>query len=78
MKDYVQGDAVWIRENVYNYDYLQDDFPGKLVSYKADCLNKETGKVNIPAGASIVCFHGKPRPHTITNPLFTTHWQYKK
>lgn len=77
MANYPEGDAKWIRENVYNYDYIPDHFPGRIVSYKANCLNKNTGAVNIPKDASIICFHGKPRPHTITNPLITQHWSYK-
>ena len=77
MNEYPEGDARWIRENLYNYDYLQDEFPNKIVSYKAHCLNKNTGAVTIPKDAAIVCFHGKPRPHTVTSPLITEHWSYK-
>lgn len=36
---------------------LQDRFPGRIVSYKTHCTS------GIPDGASVVCFHGKPRPH---------------
>lgn len=39
----------------------QDVLPGKVVSYKVDV--RSTGKV--PAGASVVCFHGKPRPWAV-------------
>lgn len=51
------GDQAFIR----NYTPIQpvkwqDEFPGKIVSFKRDCQN------GIPDGASIVCFHGKPRP----------------
>ena len=77
INNYPEGDAKWIRENVYNYDYIPDEFPGRIVSYKAHCLNKNTGQVSIPKDASIICFHGKPRPHTITHPAITKHWQYK-
>lgn len=77
MTHYTEGDAKWIRENVYNYDYIPDNFPGRIVSYKAHCLNKNTGHVTIPKDASIICFHGKPRPHTITHPAITKHWHYK-
>lgn len=76
MSHYPEGDAKWIRENVYNYDYLPDNYPGRIVSYKANCLNRNTGVVTIPKDSSIVCFHGKPRPHTITNPVITKHWHY--
>jgi hypothetical protein len=36
---------------------LQEAFPGRFVSYKTHCAN------GIPEGASVICFHGKPRPH---------------
>lgn len=77
MTHYPEGDAKWIRENVYNYDYIPDNFPGRIVSYKAHCLNRENGHVTIPKDASIICFHGKPRPHTITHPAITKHWHYR-
>lgn len=35
---------------------FQSLFPGRIVGYKHDCLK------GIPAGASIVCFGGRPRP----------------
>lgn len=77
MKSITEGDAKWIRDNVYNYEFLQTSFINRIVSYKAHCLNHSTEEVKIPAGASIVCFHGKPRPHTITNPAITRHWLYQ-
>lgn len=40
-------------------DILQELFPGRFVSYKTHCAN------GVPEGASIVCFHGKPRPHEV-------------
>lgn len=39
----------------------QDIVPGAVVSYKADV--RRAGA--LPAGASIVCFHGKPRPRDV-------------
>lgn len=39
----------------------QDVLPGKVVSYKVDV--RPAGKV--PAGTSVVCFHGKPRPWAV-------------
>jgi hypothetical protein len=76
MKTYTEGDAKWIRNNVYNYDYLTDFFPNKIVSFKASCYNKITGNISIPLNASIICFHGLPRPHTITHPSITKHWKH--
>lgn len=77
MKNCIEGDAGWIRENLHNYDYLQDKFPNKIVSYKAHCVNKNTQEVSIPKDASIVCFHGIPRPHTVKKSIITQHWKYE-
>ena len=40
-------------------DILQDKYPDRFVSYKTHCTN------GVPEGASVVCFHGKPRPHEV-------------
>lgn len=77
MNHYAAGDSKWIRENLHNYDYLQDKFPHRIVSFKAHCLNKHTKAINIPKGASIICFHGIPRPHTITDKKITQYWKYE-
>lgn len=37
--------------------YWQDEAPGMVVSWKKHCPNGR-----IPAGARVICFHGKPRP----------------
>lgn len=44
---------------------LQDLFPGQIVSFKRDCHG------GVPAGARLVCFHGRPRPAELpeTHPL---------
>jgi hypothetical protein len=39
-------------------DFLQDLFPGKFVSYKSGSYKRVP-----PRGASVVCFHGQPKPH---------------
>ncbi|AJY44667.1 hypothetical protein [Martelella endophytica] len=46
-------EQLWLRRAVR----LQDELPGSIVSYKADV--RETGNIGV---ASIVAFHGKPRP----------------
>lgn len=40
-------------------EILQDILPGRFVSYKTHCTH------GVPDGASVVCFHGKPRPHEV-------------
>lgn len=34
----------------------QNEFPGRIVSFKNDC------KQEAPQGASVICYHGQPRP----------------
>lgn len=55
------GDLSWINktftEMQYTPDILQDLYPGKICSFKKDA------KFTVPSKASIVCFHGEPRPH---------------
>jgi hypothetical protein len=48
----------------------QDILPGQVVSYKAHVRkavrkDREFGDGNLPEGARVVCFHGKPRPWEI-------------
>jgi uncharacterized Rossmann fold enzyme len=52
----LHGDQDWINARTPRRMIVQDLFPNRFVSYKA------SGGV-IPAKASVVCFHGKPRPH---------------
>ena len=51
------GDQGFIRFNSpIEPERFQRKHPGKVVSYKFHC------KAGVPPEASIVCFHGKPRP----------------
>lgn len=53
------GDQGWIVEHVLDKPDLAGDlFPGRFVSYKWEVRRQGF----VPAGASVVCFHGKPRP----------------
>ena len=36
----------------------------------------KNGTVKIPRYASVICFHGKPRPHTVTDKNITKFWKY--
>jgi len=65
------GDQGFIESVLPEARRWQEDFPGRIVSYKAhvaargmtgfhDKRSKGNGKV--PAGASVICFHGRPRP----------------
>lgn len=49
----------------------QDLFPGRVVSYKRDVVRNsfyEGSSDVIPAGASVVCYHGRPRPWAKNRP----------
>jgi hypothetical protein len=54
-----QGDGGWISAMMVDADRLQDLFPGQFVSFKKHCL------LGVPDEASMVCFHGLPRPHVL-------------
>lgn len=64
------GDQTFIEHNHAGADILQDIYPGMFVSYKVDVA--PTGSV--PHGASVVCFHGTPRPFHFSSPL-TDAWR---
>jgi len=55
------GDLWWLNNLdqgrfAKDIDKLQDLFPGKFVSFKADCHPYP------PKGTAVVCFHGQPKP----------------
>lgn len=56
------GDQRWIQHCVGDQkSYFQDLLPGRIVSYKMDCVD------DVPDHASIVCYHGKPSiPSSLT------------
>ena len=51
------GDQAWIEHVVSDADIWQDLLPGQFVSYKVHA------REGPPAGARVIVFHGKPRPH---------------
>lgn len=63
------GDQAFIERHVLHADWLQDLFPGQIVSYKADC------KLGVPNGASVVCFHGRPRPDEVDEEWMHKVWR---
>lgn len=55
------GDQGFIFHNSKEkWELWQDKYPGKIVSWKLGC------KDGVPSQASIVCFHGQPRPWMTT------------
>ena len=55
------GDQGWIEQMVPNGERLQTFFPNQIVSFKAHCLG------GVPGDARVVCFHGVPRPHVVSD-----------
>jgi lipopolysaccharide biosynthesis glycosyltransferase len=43
--------------------------PGRVLSYKKDC------KEGLPKGASVVRFHGLPRPHEVQDEWLSEYWR---
>lgn len=55
-KDFWGDQAFISRHSKQQWDFWQNKHPGKIVSWKLGC------KDGVPKSASIVCFHGQPRP----------------
>jgi hypothetical protein len=66
------GDQRWLELTVERADYWQDVLPAQLVSYKVHCA------AGPPAGARLVCFHGKPDPHEVADPWVHENWRITK
>lgn len=69
-----RGDQWWINimqggRFAKNADVLQDLYPGKIKSFKADC------KPVPPKGTSVVCFHGQPKPHNCGSDWIAAIWK---
>jgi SAM-dependent methyltransferase len=63
------GDQTWIERNrPAQVEILQELFPTLFVSFKVNC---STG---VPAGAAVVCFHGRPRPHEVATGWVPLVW----
>lgn len=63
------GDQAWIEQTIPHADILQDIYPRRFRSYKVDC------RFGIPQGASVVFFHGLPRPHEVTEGWVPEVWK---
>lgn len=68
IRNTVGGDQVFIGDTVSRLEYFQDVFPGEIVSYKVHCRN------STPPNAKIVCFHGEPKPHNISDGFLRRYW----
>lgn len=75
MRNHRMGDQEFINNVLGQYiEYVQDMYPNKIYSYKKDCVDAHKN-IHIPPTASIVCFHGKPRPHHVTDPKIKQYFQ---
>ena len=59
-----RGDQAFIERAKPEAEYFQDKWPGQVVSYKLNCAKR-----GVPTYARVVCFHGMPRPHEVTDPF---------
>ena len=68
MREYVTslkcGDQGFIAEHLDGIIRFQDRYPNSIISYKFDMLKRGVTLDN----ASIVCFHGKPKPKEVDLP----------
>lgn len=71
-----KGDGELLR-NIVNFDFLQEQYPDEIISYKAHIAGSRMagysprfshGNGALPAAAKIVCFHGRPRPWSLSLP----------
>lgn len=75
------GDQGWCEQQYPGADLWQDLYPEKIISYKVHIKNK--GVVRNAAytkdkgsleSSSIVCFHGRPNPHEISEQWVKEYW----
>lgn len=68
-QDQPRGDQGYIESLDMKPDILQDLYPNQFVSYKTTC------QFGIPKDAKVVCFHGLPRPHEVTEYWVPNVWK---
>lgn len=74
MNNHRTGDQEFIWGVNSNYvKFIQDFYPKEIVSYKKDCVDNRNN-ISIPPEASIVCFHGPPRPKSIKDQAIRKYW----
>ena len=64
-----QGENDMEHVRKYPHVFIDDLFPGQVVSYK--CHVKEHGW----DGVKIAYFHGKEKPHELTDPMILQNWR---
>jgi len=81
---YKRGDQGWPELAFPHANIWQAEYPEKVISYKVHIRDNNVipprqinRRTNLPGSletASIVCFHGKPLPHEITENWMKEHW----
>lgn len=62
-----ENDMVWLRKQ--DHDYIDDLFPGQVVSYKGHVKKNGIGD------ARIVYFHGNEKPHELNDDWIKDNWR---
>jgi hypothetical protein len=63
------GDQAFITDALEGIRAIQDAAPkGAIVSYKKHCV------AGLPEGASVVCYHGTPKPHEVSDAWMREAW----
>lgn len=62
-----ENDMDWMRAQPHMF--IDDAWPGHVVSYKGDVKGRSLGD------ARIVYFHGEDKPHQINDPWVKEHWR---
>lgn len=65
------SERFWYRECDGHMDFWQDLYPNRILSFKPKPITRLDRE---PEEASIVCFHGKPRPHEVITPWVVQAW----
>lgn len=70
-QDLEGGDQEFIEKSypLHNTDILQELYPQSFVSYKTHCRDI------FPKSSKVVCFHGQPRPHEVTDGWVPRVWK---
>jgi hypothetical protein len=68
------GDQEWIQNSVGEYDTFQSILPKSMVSFKKHCT-RTADDILVPVGASVICFHGTPKPHEVELITIKENWK---
>lgn len=64
------GDQCYLAEHIESPTYLNEYFPGALLSYKFDLNGKQP-----PPEARLINFHGRPKPHEADDYFILSNWK---